>query len=404
MIVPFTHPRRRAALSLAVALSGVSALPAAAQDTRLAVDVSAGGSYSTNPFLIRGDAEGAVATELMISPQLTVVDERNEASLIAHYRRSDYLNRYNAAEGYGVQAQARRALTSTLSARADVSYESSIVGQSGLGVVGVVDPNPGPDLGTPDISLIGLNQRQNSLVASLGADWRFGPRDTLTGRASANRISYGGESGALLSSQTTGATLGYSRALSERTSVGFQGTGSWTDYDRRGFSGASYSPQGTLSHQIDQRLRFSLGLGAVFISSTTPLRTTKATGFSGTFDGCRTAGRSAQCVRAFSDAQATGLGDISRRYGGSFDYSYRLRENDVLRGMIDYSRLTATSDTLQVPQVGFLSGIVSYERSFTQRLFVGASAGYRQATGGGLGNPSDLTFRLFLRTRLGDRR
>ncbi len=422
-----SHPFRPAAALLTVAIATVPAGQAVAQETAVAVDVSAGGSYSTNPFLISGDSDGkgAFATELSVTPQVMYRDERSDAALIARYRRSDYIDRYNSAEGYGFTAQAQRALNPLLSANATVSFDSSIVGQSGLGVVGVVDPSltpvpgiglpvpgigvPGvgvPGVSVPDLSLIGLNQRQNTLAASLGATLRVGPHDTLNGSVNANRVSYGSNSNiALLSSRGTGATIGYSRALSERTSVGIQGSGSWTEYDRNGFHGSSYSPQGTLSHRLGAQLNLDLAAGVVFISSTTTRGRSNVTGFSGSLSGCHTGNRSAQCLRAYSDAQATALGDISRRYGGSFDYSYRLRENDVLRASIGYSRLVATSDnTLQIPQVSYLNADAAYERSFTRRFFGGASVGYRQATGGGLGNPSDLIFRLFVRTRLGDRR
>lgn len=400
-----TLARGASVLLLTGTLTALPLAPLDAQETRAAVDVSVGGSYSTNPFLIRGGGAGAFATELAVTPQVTFLDERSEATILARYRRSDYLTRYSAAEGYGVAAQARRAMTPTLTARADLSFDSSIIGQNGLGVVGVVDSTVQPTPGTPDIAVIGLNQRQNAIVAGLGADWRVGPRDTLTAQGSVSRITYDGNSAALLSSRTTAATVGYSRALSERTSIGVQGSGSWINYDRPGYSGHTYSPQFTLNRQISQQIRFSLGAGVIFVSSTTPFGTSNVTGLSGTFNGCREAGRTTQCLRAFSDAQPTGLGDVSRRYGGTFDYSYRLRESDVVRATIDYSHLTATSNTtLQVPSVGFLGGSVSYERGFTRRLFAGASVGYRQATGDGFGNPNDVTFRLFLRTRLGDRR
>lgn len=398
--------RGAAALLLTGALAALAGAPAVAQETRAAVDVAVGGSYSSNPFLIRDGGAGAFATELSVTPQVTFLDERSEATLAAHYRRSDYLTRYSAADSYGVSAQGRRALSPTVNARANLSLNSSIVGQNGLGVVGVVDPTPNPVPGTPDIAVIGLNQRQNAISAGLGADWRFGPRDTLTGQVSINRITYGDAgSFALLSSRTTAATVGYSRALSERTSIGVQGSASWIDYDQPGFSGTTYSPQFTFTRQVSEALNFSLGAGVIFLSSTTPLGTSKVTGFSGSFNGCRTAGRSTQCLRGYSDAQPTGLGDVSRRYGGALDYSYRLREADVLRATVEYSRLAATTDTtVQAANVGFLTGLASYERRFTRRFFAGASVGYRQATGNGFGNPSDTTFRLFLRTRLGDRR
>jgi len=401
--------RGGAGLLLAAAVIVVPMAPVAAQETRASVDVSAGGAYSTNPFLVRGGGDGAVSTELAITPQVSFVDERDQASLVAFYRRSDYLTRYNSAEAYGFSALGRRAMSTRLNLRADLSYQSSIIGQSGLGVVGVVDPvlTPSPVVGAPDITLIGLNQRQNSIISSLGADYRLSARDTINGQISLTRISYGGggrgNNLALLSSRTTGASVGYSRSLSERLSIGVQGSGSWIDYDNPTYSGHTYSPQGTVNYQLSQQVSLSAGAGVVFVSSTTPRGTSTSTGFAGNFSGCRNAGRSVQCLRASSDAQPTGLGDVSRRMAASFDYSYQLREFDLVRGSIEYSRLTTTSDaTLQAPRTDYLTALVSYERGLTRRVFAGASVGYRQASVTGFGTPNDVTFRLFLRTRLGD--
>ncbi|MEG8037966.1 hypothetical protein QP166_00870 [Sphingomonas sp. LR60] len=399
--------RRSAALLLVTTAVALPLAPVSAQEMRVAVDVSAGGAYSTNPFLIRGGGGGAASTELSVTPQVSFVDERSEASIVARYRRSDYLTRYSSAEAYGFTALARRAMSARLNMRADVSFDSSIIGQNGLGVVGVVDPTltPGPVLGTPDITLIGLNQRQTTISASMGGDYRLSSRDTLNARASITRISYGdgNDAGPLLSSRTTAGTVGYSRALSERLSLGAQGSGSWIDYDNPSYSGHTYSPQLTLNYQLNPRINLSGGAGVVFVSSTTPRGTFNTTGFSGTLNACRNAGRSVQCLRAYSDAQPTGLGDVSLRYGAALDYSYQLREFDLVRASVDYSRLNTTSNTtLQAPNTDFFSAQTSYERSFTRRVFAGASVGYRQANGRGFGSPSDVTFRLFLRTRLGD--
>lgn len=397
--------RTPVALLLCAAVATLPCAQAAAQTTSVVVDVQAGVNYSTNPFLVRDGDTGSASTDLSVRPQLLYRDELNEAALVAQYRRSDYFTRYDAAEGYGAEAHGRRQISPTVNGHADLIYDSSIIGQGGFGLVGVVDPTPPPDLVTPDISLLGLRQRQQSYVAALGGDWRMSARDTLNGDVRVSRIDYGGGSGGLLtSSRTTATMLGYSRTLSERTSIGLQGSGSWTEFGRRGNSGAFYQPQATLSHQLSDRVRMSLAAGAVFISSTTPTGTTKVTGLSGSFTACQTNERASGCLRASSDAQATGLGDISRRYSASADYSYRLRENDVVRATVDYSRIRETSNLPQLSSVAYLSAIGSYERSLSRRVFAGVSGGYRQATGGGLGRPSDLNFKFFVRTRLGDLR
>lgn len=400
MSAPRNRARRLTAI-LATALGGLAALPAAAQTTGVRLDAQAAVGYATNPFLIVGDDADSGYSEISIQPQLLHRDALGDASLIARYRRTDYFERINSAESYGAEASAKRQLSQLVTGRASLLYDSSILGQSSFGTVGVVDPTAPPAPGTPDITLIGLRERQKSLVAAVGADWRLSTRDSATTDVRASKIDYGGLQ-VLTSSRSLSATVGYSRALSERTSVGVQGSGSWIDFRRPGYSGSFYQPQLTLNQQLSETMRFSLAAGLLFVTSRTNLGTERTTGFSGSFFGCQEGFRSTFCLRAYSDAQGTGVGDVSRRLGASADYSYRVAENDVLRVAADYSRLKETSDLIQVPTATYFTASASYDHSFSPRLFAGVSAGYRSAAGGGFDRPSDVNVRVFVRTRLGD--
>ena len=393
--------RAGVALPLGAALAVLPSALAEAQTTRFIVDGQAGVGYSTNPFVIDDNDTGSAFTELSITPQLVRLDEKGEAALSAYYRRTDYFTRYDSADSYGVEARARRQLSQTFNAHAVVSYDSSIIGQSSYGLVGVLDPSLPPDLGTPDIALLGLRQRQKSLVAAVGADLRISTRDTVNGELRASRISYA-DSGILTSSTTKSATLGWSHAVSARTSVGLQGSGSWTSFERQRTSGAFYQPQVTLTHQFSSSVTVTAALGALFITSRTPLGTTHSTGVSGNVFACKAGQRSNTCFRAYSDAQPTGFGDISKRQGAGLDYSYQVRENDVVRASVDYSRVQETSNLLQARNASFITGGASYEHGFSRRLFGGVTGGYRRATGGGRDWPSDLNVKVFVRARWGD--
>lgn len=388
-----------AALTSTLALA-FAAAPAAAQTT-VALDAQAGIGYSSNPFLIAGDDSGSVFTELTIQPELLYRDELGDAGIIGHYRRSDYFDRYDSVDSYGAEARARRQLTPTLSGRASIVYDSSILGQNGTGIVGVVDPTLPPVIGTPDITLLGLGQRQESLVATVGTDWQVSERDMANAQASVSTIDYG-DGPLLTSSRTVSGTLGYSRSISARTSVGAQVSGSWVDFGRSNYSGQYYQPQLTVTHQVSPTLRFTVAAGPLFVISKTDRGTEKTTGFSGNFSGCQDGERAVTCVRAYSDAQPTGLGDISKRWGGAVDYSYLLREFDIVRASADYSRVNATSNLLQVPTVSYLTGSATYEHGFSRRWFAGLSGSYRQVDGNGFARTSDASVRVFIRTRLGD--
>ena len=161
-------------------------------------------------------------------------------------------------------------------------------------------------------------------------------------------------------------------------------------------------PQVTLTHQFSSSVTVTAALGALFITSRTPLGTTHSTGVSGNLFACKAGQRSNTCFRAYSDAQPTGFGDISKRQGAGLDYSYQVRENDVVRASVDYSRVQETSNLLQARNASFITGGASYEHGFSRRLFGGVTGGYRRATGGGRDWPSDLNVKVFVRARWGD--
>lgn len=393
--------RHASAVALGTLVIALAAAPAAAQTT-VALDAQAAIGYSSNPFLVSGDDDrGSWFTELTVQPELLYQDELGDAGIIGHYRRTDYFDRYDSADSYGAEARARRQLSQTLTGRASVAYDSSILGQGGAGIVGVVDPTLPPDVGTPDITLLGLRQRQESVVATMGADWRVSERDTANAEVRVSNIDYG-DGPLLTSSRTVSGTVGYSRSVSQRTSVGAQVSGSWVDFGRNGYSGQFYQPQLTLTHQVSETLRFSIGAGPLFVVSKTDRGTERSTGFSGNFFGCHDGDRATACVRAYSDAQPTGLGDISKRWGGAFDYSYVVREFDILRASVDYSHVSETSSLLQVPSISYLTAGATYEHGFSRRWFAGVSGSYRQADGNGFERTSDVGVKFFIRTRLGD--
>lgn len=391
------------ALPLGAALIALPTTLATAQSTRLIVDGQAGLGYSTNPFLIDGDDRGSAFSELSITPQLIQVDEKGDAALRAFYRRTDYFNRYDSADAYGAEASARRQLSETFAGHASVGYESSILGQASYGLVGVLDPSVPIDPGTPDIALLGLRQRQESITAAVGGDLRISQRDTINAEGRAVQINYG-DTGLLTSSRTTSATLGWSHAVSARTSVGLQGSGSWSDFGRQGNSGSFYQPQVTVTHSLSETVSVTAAVGALFITSRTPAGTVKSTGLSGNVLACKSSQRTNACLRAYADAQPTGFGDVSKRQGVGADYSYLVRENDVLRASLDFSRVQETSDLPQARNASFITGGASYERGFSRRLFGGVAGGYRRATGSDRGAVSDLNVKAFVRVRWGDTR
>lgn len=393
---------RSTRIVIAALAASVPSLPAAAQDTQLSVSAQAQGGYATNPFLIRGDDTGSAYVDLSIRPQVVQSDELGQVSASASYNRTEYLRRFDGTDSYGAEASGQRKLSELITGRANVAYYSSILGQGGLGIPTVVDPTlpPGPAL--PDVTVLGLRRRQELLTAGLGAGWQFSPRDSGATDISMSRVDYGGGDDLLTSSRSISATASYTRTLSSRTSVGLRGSGSWTEFGRSGYNGAYYSAELTYQRQLNETMKLDLAAGLLFIRSDTNLGQTNSTGFSGSATLCDTRQRQTLCVRAYSSAQPTGFGDVSKSYGGSVNYSYRINEDDFIVAGVDFSQVDTTASLIQIPSSKYFNANGSYEHNFSNRLVGGLGAGYRRTAGGFFGHEDDLNLRAYVRIRLGD--
>lgn len=395
-------PVVRAAAVVATLLS-----PAAAwsQTTELTVSAQAQGGYSTNPFFVGTGDTGSAYVDLSIQPQLAQVDELGNVVISANYHRTEYFRRYDGTDSYGVDASGQRRLSPLLAVHVNAGYYSAILGQGGLTTPTVVDPTTpvvGPTL--PDITVLGLRQRQESINAGVGTDWQLSPLDSTSLGVRMSRYDYGNNDPRLTSSRSISADASYTRTLSSRTSVGLSGSGTWTEFGRGGSSGDYYSAQATYHRQLSEHLRMDLAAGILFIQSTTAGGRINTTGFSGNASLCSDAKRQTYCVRAYSSAQPTGFGDISKSYGAGLSYSYRLNEDDFITANADYSRVETTSSLLQIPRSNYVNASLGYEHSFTRTLVGGAGAGYRRISGGFFDHEDDLNLRIYLRISLGDKK
>ena len=436
--------RLRAATAFALAATATSV---SAQRTSLSVDVVGGAGYATNPLLDVGDDTESAFAELSVVPRLSLIDEASVSTLELRYRRTEYFQRYDATEDYGAAASTSRSLTERLSFNAEVSFDSSIIGERGFdallaGTGPITGPTFGTDVGTgtgtgtgagtgvgtgtgigvgagftpgfgsgvtilPDdlnqLGLIGLRERQNRFAAAVGAQFRASASDSFQGSLNFSKSTYGGRLNDL-GFLTYGGSLGYARALSTLTQVGVQTSAQQIDYDRRGSSSGVYALQGTLSTRLGPNYTFSGAAGVQYIDRQFQGRSGGSTGLSGNASLCRKDERTDLCLRAFREAAATGFGQVSRVYGAGLDGSYRLGEADFLRARVSYSNSDGQGVDGGLGATSFLNSGVSYDRRLSQRLSGGASLGYRDAYDSVVGRPADVSAQIFVRARLGDLR
>ncbi|MDP1027143.1 hypothetical protein Q5H91_07965 [Sphingomonas sp. KR1UV-12] len=406
---------------------------------------SVGGAYSTNPFLTV-DGEDSASVQLNVQPSLQLIDGADTALITANYNRADYLTRYGSNSGYGgsVSGTTRPNARTTLGISA--SYDSQVLGaQNGFAtplnpiltspVTGGSTTGTGVDVGTApvvstpivtnpvlttpglpivngDVGLIGLRQRRNTLSAGLTGSYAPGPLSTWNAGVNVQRATYPGRNGngeglSLFASnfRSYGGNLGYNRSLTELSSVGFQLSGTYVDYDS-GTQTQIYTPRVTYSRTLSELTTLNVAVGAGITHDE------GGTFVSVAFDGtlCRNGERLRGCAIVSRVPSATGLGGVRVQTTLGANATYTISPNTSASASGNYVRVGAIqSDQAQVPVLGlgaqdYFTGDVSLQRRLGRMFSAVASVSYRTASGIGADIPGDITGRLGISVFLGQSR
>ncbi|MGH6782110.1 MAG: hypothetical protein ACREB5_08400, partial [Sphingomonadaceae bacterium] len=388
-----------AGLAAAVPASGASA-----QEITASVDLSAGAGYTTNPFLeepANGEDTDSGFIEGSIRPNLAVTDDRGRTDFSAHYRRTEYFRRYSGSNAYGVSARGQRKLNERIDVRALLAFDSSIVGAA--------DPDgdlidPGVPQ-APDNDLIGQRQRRNALNASVGATWRPNARDSWSADLDANKTNYPGRGRGIGTNDYTsyGGRIGYSRALSETSSIGATLGYTEVDYDGIGRDSRIITPQITYATRFAGGWSVDASLGVSLTRRELLTGNDNSTALAGQLKLCKEGVRSNMCIGGSRSSEASGFGGVRTDTDVYASYSYRLTERSTLSARASYS----TNDDGSLPTSSgrdYFSGTVDYSHQLTERLRLTAGAAYRDAYGRGLSPDADISGRIGLAYTLGDRR
>jgi hypothetical protein len=149
----------------------------------------------------------------------------------------------------------------------------------------------------------------------------LGPRDALTFSSGLERSVFR-SSFDDTSSWTIPASLGYSRRVSPRATVGGRLAFQYTDYNGPE-SFWTITPQVTGSLLLSERLVASGAIGATFSAVDDGARTRHSTGLSANASLCQTGERTQFCGRASVDQQAATVAGPSRAVTAGIDYSRR---------------------------------------------------------------------------------
>lgn len=395
---------RRCAIPVRFALAGLTlALPAApgmAQEITASVDLSANAGYSSNPFLTTNGV-GSGFVEGAIRPNVAITDDRGQTNFGAYYSRREYFKRYNGNDSYGLSGKGERRLSERVNVRALLAYDSSIIGAADPDGDQVIGPGI-PD--NPDIGLIGSRQRRRTITGSVGMTMQPTARDTWSVDLNAMRTRYGNDLPFSQNYITYGGQLGYSRALSERTSIGAAVGYSEIDYDGSQFDARIINPQLTFNTIFAGGWSLNAGLGASISTLKLPTGNRTKTALAGNLQLCRERERGRFCFGGSRTNDATGFGGVRTITDLFANYSYRLSERGTLRADARYSLNDRDRSALVSGKQEYLSLSGGYSHKLNERLNVTADVGYRDVYSDSRSAEADIWGRAGVTYRLGSRR
>lgn len=404
-------PARIAALAAATMLAGTGAQ---AQVTgRFKGDASLRGGYASNPFLTSDEDAGSPYAEFVLAPSYTLTDATSATEINGTFRLTKYFEGYDDSESYSVNAIHRHQFDEFTDANLSIMFDSSVLGEQEvlLGVPGEPDfPEP-VDPGAPrppgdDIPLIGSGQRSTLLSASGSLTRRISAFDSVSVNGGASRTWY--DSNFANDFRNYDASASYSRTISERSTVGFVFSASWTDYEAAPTAlpldltsdTAVYSPRLTYSRRLSSALSLDASVGAQFIKRTGGIP--DSNGFSGSLTLCRTDTLSSVCLTASQDAASSGIGGVRQQTSFNLSSSYRLGEYDSIRANLSYSRYGGQENSAGGDE--YWNADAAWERRLGERLLGGASLAYRNVSGAIRSGSTDVNAQIFIRYTLGQLR
>ena len=367
---------RTGVAAIAVVLAGIAA-PAMAANVKAKVETSVRLGYSTNPFLSAGNNLSSGSVTGSIDPSLTWVTEKGSVVLSGTYDRTEYLRNYAGVSGYGGGLDVKQKLSPTLDVFGALRYDSRIIGQNDLSLAGAPGTLP---IDNTDVNLIGTRQRSNTLQASAGYNWQVSPRDTITGNAAATLTRYPNRAPGS-DSDNYGGTIGYQRAISEKTKVGVSGTVYHISYDTPGLDTLVMQPNVTFSTQFSEAWSFDASLGISFtdLKQPGPGNDQRNTGWAGTADLCHRGRLNNFCFSASRQVSASGFGGTVTRDQLAFNMHQQLTERLGFNGSGSFAQ--SDSQFAAIGRRRFVTAQGGLDYKLFPNVVVGADAHYRDVFG-----------------------
>jgi hypothetical protein len=355
---------------------------AARAETVTGVGVSGSTEYSANPFLLNAKDTAAVKGQLTVSPFIEARSARSTLRVASSASASVYSRRYRETLDLSTQVDYRNAVSRNLSVRAGVAANSTVFGSYNLANIFAPVVNPGVAPQIIDITLVGSIERTVQASGSMGASYNIDDKNLLTLDYSGSVVRYPKSIGRP-ESATIGQTVGYSRTLSARASVGASIAVSKVNYFQRSFGDSTIiSPSLNGSVRLSAQWTLAAGIGLSFTRINLGGPRLAGQNLSGNLNLCRADSRSNFCVTGSRATSASAFDSLRITTSAGANFSYKLSARDSLSASGGYSRSTAPSQLRGLP-IDYLTGTTSLSRRFSDRLSGNVTAGFARSTFGG---------------------
>jgi hypothetical protein len=408
----FTRRRHLVATALATALfiSG----EAARAETTNTLDLTAGAGFSTNPGF-RNNSRTSAFGRLGAYGTHTVRNERSSTSLHGFIENTSYLRNYGSQRIFALGADTNFTASPTLTLYGSLNFNGDFNGQLSNRLIGVpggppiTDPNnplpPPPGFNVPDV--FAFNGHSYRLSGQVGASIRSSEVSTISLSAGAQRSWFTANSDANYNIYF--GSVGYSRQVSERTSIGPSLYLTHQDFTH-GDSANIVNPVLTAHTQLSESMSADGAVGVLVLSQDRGGHhdTSVSPSFSASL--CSRATLSSFCAQVSRDARSAlndrvinSSGKASITTTGSVTYYRQLSEAGTLQASM-YVTHYSSSGTLtgQNLRSTYLSAIVGYDHKVGHRLAAGITGGARKVFQSGSDPAVDFNANIYLRYRIGD--
>lgn len=399
---------------VAIALAGValaSGAPAAA-DTSNTLDLSGGAGFSTNPGISSHSGTSGFG-RLSAYGNHSWITERSSTSIHGFLENTFYFNGGHGSQRiFNVGADTNYTVSPTLSLYGNLYFFGDFNGELSNRLISVPSgpppvTNPGLPPPTTLPNFFGFGGHTYQLNGQVGASIRSSELSTISLSAGAQHGWYTGNS--VADYTTYFGSVGYSRQISERTSIGPSLYATYQDFTQ-GNSANIINPSLTAHTQLSETVTADGAVGVLVLTqhrfgvSDTKVSPSFRLGV------CGQGTVSSICAHVARDARSsfsnpTTIGSRSSiTTTADVTYYRQVSEKGTIQGSLyatHYSASTTGPNGTNLQQT-YLSAVVGYDRGIGHRLFAGITGGARKVFQTGSDPAVDFNANIYLRYRLGD--